>query len=264
MARLSIVALVLSACLLLPIGAEAQDDDCDAACQAARKAQDPLAPVTAVITDNSITYDSNGGNRTANYQVQPVYSITFGDAGHMILRGILNYNEIPTGSGDISGFGDSILQAFWVPNDRIGSLRYGFGPQFSIDTADNPALGALGDGFGLGAVAFGFTGDLSYGGVLGHIWGENDVEITTLQPIVFYNTELLGGSYIGYSNTIVYNSGAPSGSRWTIPIGLTVGKTFLQANGGAIDFNLGLYHLADAPVGANETQFKFGLSYFFP
>ena len=34
-------------------------DDCDAACQAARNAQDPLAPVTALFSDNTIGYGPN-------------------------------------------------------------------------------------------------------------------------------------------------------------------------------------------------------------
>lgn len=240
------------------------DDSCDAACQAARKAQDPLAPITAVFTDNTFTYDSSGGNGTANYQVQPVHSVDFGDAGHLILRGVFNYNNQPSPGGDISGFSDTILQAFWVPNAKIGPMSFGFGPQVSIDTAENPTLGGLGNGLGLAAVAFGFAGDLSYGGILGHIRGENKVDVTTLQPIVFYNTSFLGGSYFGYNNSILYNWGAPSGSRWTVPLGLTVGKTWAQPNGGAIDFNVGAYYLAEAPAGANRTQFKFGLSYIFP
>ena len=240
------------------------DDNCDAACQAARKAQDPLAPVSAIFTDNTFTYDSNGGNGTANYQIQPVYSIDFGETGHLILRGVFNYNSVPSIGGDISGFSDSILQAFWVPSGKIGNLSYGFGPQVAIDTAEDPALSGLGNGLGLAAVAFGFAGDLSYGGILGHIWGENDVDVTTIQPIVLYNTDFLGGSYFGYNNTIAYNWGAPSGSRWTVPLGLTLGKTWAQPNGGAIDASIGAYYLVEAPAGANETQIKLGLSYIFP
>ena len=261
MKMIKIAAMMLALLLVMPQVALAQDDDCDEECQAARQAQDPLAPVTAILTDNSITF---GNDSVTNYQLQPVYTIDFGDSGHLILRGLLNYNRVPTDSGNLSGFGDSIFQAFWVPNDTIGGLRYGFGPQFSFSTANEPELGGLGDGVGLGAVAFGFSGDLSYGGVVGHIFGENDAEVTTFQPIVFYNTEFLGGSYFGYSNTIVYNHAAPSGSRWTIPIGLNAGKTWVQPNGGAIDFNVGLFYLVERPEGANEYQFKFGLSYFFP
>lgn len=257
---------LITATALLCVSATASwsDDSCDEACQAARKAQDPLAPVSAIFTDNTFTFDRNGGNETANYQIQPVHSIVFDDVGHLILRGVFNYNSVPSAGGDISGFSDSILQAFWVPNAKIGNLSYGFGPQVAIDTASDPALKGLGNGLGLVGVAFGFAGDLSYGGILGHIWGENDVDVTTIQPIVFYNTSFLGGSYFGYNNSIAYNWGAASGSRWTVPVGLTVGKTWAQANGGAIDVSLGAYHLVEAPAGANETQIKFGLSYIFP
>lgn len=261
MKKLHILAALWVGLISSPVWA---DGDCDAACQAARKAQDPLAPVSAIFTDNTFTFDDNGGNGTSNYQIQPVYSVDFGDTGHLILRGVFNYNSVPSGGSDISGFSDSILQAFWVPNAKIGNMSYGFGPQVAIDTAEDPDLRGLGNGLGLAAVAFGFAGNLSYGGILGHIWGENNVDVTTIQPIVLYNTDFLGGSYFGYNNSIVYNWGAASGSRWTIPIGLTAGKTWAQPNGGAIDFSLGLYYLAEAPAGANQTQFKFGLSYIFP
>ena len=43
---------------------------------------------------------------------------------------------------------------------------------------------------GLAGVAFGSAGPLSYGGILGHHWGEDGFSLSTIQPIVFYNTEL--------------------------------------------------------------------------
>lgn len=49
-------------------------DDCDDACQAARKAQDPLAAVTAIMTDNTIGYGPNDEDTTYNYQIQPVHT----------------------------------------------------------------------------------------------------------------------------------------------------------------------------------------------
>ncbi|TCL09511.1 hypothetical protein BXY66_1560 [Shimia isoporae] len=259
-----LMATCLSVAASVVSFAVAAEEACDAACLAARKAQDPLAPVTAVFTDNTFTFDNSGGNQTANYQIQPVYSIDFGETGHLILRGVINYNSVPSTPSDITGFSDTILQAFWVPNTKLGPLSIGFGPQVSVQTRENPALAGLGDGLGLAAVAFGFAGDLSYGGIIGHIRGENDVNVTTIQPIVFYNTEFLGGSYFGYNNTIAYNDAAPSGSQWTVPIGLTAGKTWAQPNGGAIDFNIGYYYLVEAAAGANKQQFKFGLSYIFP
>ncbi|WP_299425904.1 hypothetical protein [uncultured Shimia sp.] len=86
--------------------------------------------------------------------------------------------------------------------------------------------------------------------------------MTTIQPIAFYNLEnFLGGSYIGYSNTLSYDW---QSKDWTIPLGATFGKTFVLANGHALDVNMGAYTLLDAPAGGNDWQLKFGVSWFLP
>ena len=49
------------------LAAQAQDDPgCDASCQAARKAANPLADVHALITDNTIAYNTGTDHRKAN------------------------------------------------------------------------------------------------------------------------------------------------------------------------------------------------------
>ena len=117
----------------------------------------------------------------------------------------------------------------------------------------------------MAGVFFGFAGELSYGSILSHHWGENAFSITTLQPIVFYNIAALPGSYVGYNNSITYNWNADSGDRWQVPLGLTVGKTMaIGKEGHALDLNLGVYGLAERPKGGADWQLKFGISLFFP
>lgn len=254
------VGALIGATLTLAQPGAAQED-CDAACQAARKAQDPLAPVTALLTDNTISYGPNSNSTSYNYQLQPVYTFE-GDQANVILRGLIPYIGVPDGAGGTDyGFSDTILQVFYVPEVEPGAFKLGYGAQISFDTAET-GFGGPGNGAGIALVGFGFAGDLSYGGVLGHLWGENSFSVTTIQPIAFYNLEtFLGGSYIGYSNTLSYNWDTED---WTIPIGATFGKTFLVGNGHAIDFNVGAYHLADAPGPSDDWQFKFGVSWFLP
>lgn len=241
-------------------------DDCDAACQAARNAQDPLAPVTAIFTDNTIGYGPNDENEIHNYQLQGAHTLEF-EPGNLILRGILPYLGRPNDPDAAKewGIGDTILQAFWVPHVEPGSFKIGFGPQVSVKTRDTK-FGGPGNGAGFALVGFGFAGDLSYGGILGHLWAEDDFSVTTIQPIVFYNMEnFLGGSYVGYNNSLAYNWNADKGDEaWTVPVGLTLGKTWPLGNGGAFDASIGGYALAVAPDGANESQFKFSFNYFFP
>lgn len=242
-------------------GPAASQDDCDAACQAARKAQDPLAPITALLTDNTIGYGPSSDDTTYNYQLQPVYTFE-GDEANVILRGLVSYVGVPNGVGGTRyGFSDTVIQAFYVPEVEPGAFKLGYGLQASLDTAER-GLGGPGYGGGAALVGFGFSGDLAYGGVLGHLWGEDSFLVTTIQPIVFYNLDdFLGGSYVGYSNTISYDW---EGEDWTVPLGATFGKTFVVAGGHAIDVNVGAFSLVDRPSGGNDWQFKFGLSWILP
>ena len=117
----------------------------------------------------------------------------------------------------------------------------------------------------MAGVFFGFAGELSYGALLGHHWGEDDFSVTTIQPIVFYNLAALSGVYVGYNNSITYNWNADSGDRWQIPLGLTAGKTMaIGKEGHALDLSLGAYGLAERPKGGADWQLKFGISLFFP
>lgn len=258
--RFMLGGLALAFALAAP--ALAQEEDCDEACQAARKAQDPLAPITALLTDNTIGFGPSSDNTTYNYQLQPVYTIE-GERANVILRGLIPYVGAPDGAGGTDyGWSDALIQAFYVPEVEPGTFKLGYGLQASFDTSEDGFEGP-GNGLGVALVGFQFVGDLAYGGVVGHLWGEDDFSVTTLQPILFYNLDdFLGGSYIGYSNTWSYNWDTDD---WTIPVGATFGKTFLVGDSGhAVDFNMGVYPLIQTPDGGNDWQLKFAVSWFLP
>lgn len=250
-------------------------EECDEACQRLRETQDPLANVSAVMTDNTIAIGTADDKTSYGFQVQPVHSFEIDQDLNYIARGIIPIigvqegaglpplgTEPAGGSGLTWGLGDVIIQNFFVPQTD-GAIKFGIGPQVSLRTRTDSAVGGPGWGIGVSAVAFGFAGDLSYGAILGQHWGESDFSLTMLQPIVFYNTGFLGGSYIGYNNSITYDWSASSGNRWQVPVGVTVGKTFLFDSGEALDLNIGTYWLAEKPTGGADSQIKFGISWFF-
>lgn len=252
-------------------------EDCDEACQAARKAQNPLADVRAILTDNTIAFGTADEQTSYGFQIQPVYSIPTDMGFNFIARGIVPITGVHQGAsfpklgpdkiggnGYSWGLSDIMLQGFFVPQLENSPIKFGFGPQVSLRTRTDEAVGGPGWGGGLAAVAFGFAGDVSYGGIVGHHWGEDNFNLSTIQPIVMYNTDFLGGSYVGYNNSITYNWTANAGDRWQVPVGLTVGKTFALEGGYAIDANLGGYALAAHPNGGADAQLKFGVSVFFP
>ncbi len=253
-------------------------EDCDEECQALRNSQNPLANVRAIMTDNTIAYGTSKRDDTSYaFQVQPVQSFETEMGFNFIARGIIPIMAIEEGarfpqtgpdrvggSGNTFGLGDAMAQGFFVPEIEGAKLSFGVGPQISFNTHTDDALSGPGWGGGVAGVVFGFAGNLSYGGVVGHHWGEDGFSLTTIQPIVMYNTEFLGGSYFGYNNSITHDWDADSGNAWQVPVGLTFGKTMLFDSGYALDLSLGGYGLAARPSGGADWQLKFGISVFFP
>lgn len=269
-----IATLVVSAMTAFTASAR---DACDEACQAARKAQDPLADVRAIMTDNTVSFGTADEQTGYGFQIQPVYSIGTDLGFNFIARGIVPVTGVHNGAafpklgpnpiggnGYTWGLSDMMLQGFFVPELDNSPIKFGVGPQVSLRSRTDDVIGGPGWGAGVAGVAFGFAGDLSYGALVGHHWGQDNFNLTTVQPIAMYNTGFLGGSYFGYNNSITYNWTAKAGDRWQVPVGLTVGKTFLLDGGYAIDANLGGYALAAHPRGGADAQLKFGLSIFFP
>ncbi|QKX18057.1 hypothetical protein [Microbulbifer sp. YPW1] len=269
----------LLSCLITPgllmLAASAAQANADA--EALRKAQDPLADVKALMTDNTIAYGTANDQKSYGISLQPVYSIETERSFNFVLRGILPYIGAPKGAGlpilgpdPVGGTGrtwglsDSVVQGFFVPKTE-SEIKFGFGPQISLRTRSDDVLAGPGWGGGVAGIVFGSAGKIAYGGILGHHWGQDDFNLTTIRPILIYNADAFGGSYIGYINSVNYDWSAPnSSSAWQTPLGLTVGKTFILKSGHMIDFNLGGYKVVDAPTGGADKQLKIGFSFYWP
>ncbi len=244
----------------------------------ARKAQDPLADTKAIMTDNTIGFGTADHETAYGFQVQPVYSIPTGDRPYnLILRSVIPIVGAPVGAalprlGDAPiqdrgtewGLSDTFLQAFWSPKTDDG-IKWGIGPQVSLRTRTSDRVGGPGWGGGISGVFFGAVGEFSYGALINHHWGEENYNVTSFQPMIYYNLKAIPGAYVGYSNTTTYSWKAESGDRWQVPLGLVVGRTFpIGGNGHALDLNLGAYKLVAKPEGGADWQLKFGLSWFLP
>ncbi len=267
--------LVLAIAMAVWGGAAHAQEACDSACLA-RKAQDPLGNVRAIMIDNTIAFGTADDETSYGFMVQPVYAIPTDHGVNVIARAVVPIVGVPggaglpklgpepvPGSGTEWGLSDIMLQSFITPRTDA-DVKWGVGPQVSLRTRTSDQVGGAGWGAGFGAVVFGGVGSLAYGALTSHHWGQDDYSLTTLQPIAFYNLDVFGGSYVGYSNAVTYNWNADSGDRWQVPLGLTVGKTFDVGGGYALDMSLGGYWLAVKPEGGAESQFKFGGSLFFP
>ena len=95
----------------------------------ARKAQDPLGDVKAIMTDNTIGFKGGPEEDTSyGFQIQPVYSLDTSGDWNMLLRGIVPVIGVEPGvvippigpeprppQGSNWGIGDSIMQMFFSP-----------------------------------------------------------------------------------------------------------------------------------------------------
>jgi hypothetical protein len=258
--------------------AAAAGGQADAAAEMARKLQDPLANISALMTENVILLNTNGGT-SFNFQLQPVQAFDFPDQGFsFIARGVIPIlgfepggqapilgNPTEPGGSRVWGLGDSILQTFFAPKSDA-AWKWGIGPQISFPTATDSRLTGPGWGGGVSAVVVGgLTDELSLAVIGGHLWGSQSGYSTTLiQPALFYNPPQLPGLAIGYNAGITYDWSTNSNNALTLPLGAMVGQTLDIGDGFGLDLNIGAYYNAVRPDGAGDWQIKFGISLLFP
>jgi hypothetical protein len=274
--------------LLLAIAPAASADD--AAAAMAAMLQDPLANISAITSDSTASFKAGPDHDDEAYvaSVEPVYSFNFPDRGFSIVaRAQIPYMGIKPGTdlprladdgfpidedkGDKGrewGLGDITTQFFYAPMDQEG-WKFGGGPVISWRTRSDNDLKGAGGGAGPAFVAVGEIGSLGVAAVFTHLQGfDGDFSNTALQPMAFYNLESISGAYVGYNNSVSYDHKNKSGegNSWTIPLGLTAGRTLDMGGGHGLDIGLGAYGLPGfgRPEGGAKYQVKLALGWIFP
>ena len=251
----------------------------DGAAEMARKLQNPLGNIKAVMTDNVIGFDTgNDGGTSYGFQLQPIYAIDMPDQGFTFLPravipivGLEPGTSVPiigdptTNKSKKSGIGDSMLQLFFAPHVE-SEWKWGVGPMFSLATRSNDAFRGADWGAGAAAVIVGnITPDLSFAGIVGNMWGDNgNFSTLTLQPMFYYNIPSMPGAYVAYNAVISADWKASSDNRWTVPLGVTFGKTLDMGDGNGLDLGIGPYYNVVRPDGAAGWQVRFAASWLFP
>lgn len=251
----------------------------DEAAEMARKLQDPLANIKALMTDNDVSFDSGEDDDEVSYgfQFQPVYAIPFENLGfNLVNRAVIPILGMAEGgqrpilgdepnSGDTHtwGLSDSLLQFFFSPRTD-SPWKWGLGPMVSLKTRTNSDLAGPGWGGGPIAVLVGDIGEhISTAFIAGHLWGDNDgFSISMLQPMIFYN--LPDAWNIHYNNMITYSWDSESDDAWTVPLGLGVAKMISLKGGHGIEFSAGPYYNVVRPDGAADWTIKWGISWLLP
>ena len=245
----------------------------------ARAAQDPLASISAFVSDNTINFGTGENDDTAYvFQLQGVYSINTSIGINIIPRLILPIVGAPKGSqlpildpsgggsGTTWGLGDSMAQIFIAPSGGSGNWKWGIGPQFSFATHTKDDLKGPDWGAGAGGVLIGNLGNFSLGGLLSNHWSfDGDFNTLTIQPLVFYNFASAPGVSLSYNPVITSDWKLDTSDRWTVPLGLGIGKTFALGNKGhAVDVSVGGYGVPIRPDGGPKAQLKIALFFIFP
>lgn len=265
--------------MLIAFGSCVSISQADDAAEMARKMQDPLANIKALMTDNDISWNtgSNEDETSYGFQLQPVYAVSFDDLGfNLVNRAVIPFLGIPGGgqkpilgepipaSNDHTwGLSDSVLQFFFSPKTD-SAWKWGAGPMVSLKTRTDEKLAGPGWGGGFVAVLVGnITENISSAFIASQLWGEDGFSTTGLQPMIFYN--LPNGWNIHYNNMITYDWNAEDSSNaWTVPIGIAVGKMFAIKNGHGIDLFAGPYYNVERPEGAAEWTIKWGINWLIP
>jgi hypothetical protein len=227
------------------------------------------------------TYLGTGPNhdKTANVlNIQPVLPFTIGGwniisrtiAPLIYLPGLTNrlpQRRISSGLGNSTfGLGD-INQTFYFSPAAAQQLIWGVGPSFNLPTATSKVLGSGKFSMGPAAVALAMPKPWVIGVLARQLWSvagpgdRSDVSQLLLQPFVNYN--LGGGWYLVSSPMITADWNAPSGNRWTVPVGGGFGKIF-KVGDQPMNAQLQAFDYVSKPSGGPQWAVRFQLQFLFP
>jgi hypothetical protein len=263
------VALVSSCALAAGAGEVSEDSSAipsSSSQDLAKEKHNPFADQITVPFQLSSGLDVGPGNgTTGGVNIQPAIPISLGQNWEVITRP--SFSILASEQPDRKlGFGDIELQAFLSPGS-IDKWVWGFGPDLQLPTATDNSLGtgkwSVGPAVGLVYV----NGPWVNGILANHVWsfaGESDradVSQSTFEPVISYNFE--NGWYIDFDSTITADWNASADKRWTVPVGLDVGKAF-EIGKQSFSWQFGTYYNLERAEGVGRWLVRFQVSLIFP
>lgn len=264
MARLLAVSTAVLALVAVSAAQPASEEDL------AKETQNPVSDLISVPFESNFNFGV-GPNDDLQYilYVQPVVPFRLSKDWNLITRTIIpliDQPELGPGVGDVFGLGDIQLSQFLSPA-KSGALIWGIGPIFQFPTATDDALGSDKWSAGPTAAALTIRGPWVAGALVNHLWsfaGDDDradVNQTLIQPIVNYN--LPGGWFLTSVPYITANWETDGDDRWTVPIGIGVGKVH-RFGTQPVSLQLTPYYNVVRPDDAAEWTLQFRINLLFP
>jgi hypothetical protein len=277
--KILLVLLVLSLSAGIALGQES-DKESSGKAQGSddlrAKVQNPISSLISLPFKFSFDYGAPNGEASF-LNIQPVIPVTVGD-WNLVNRAIIPLIDISgpvTGTPEIpnpipgngaSGLGDINYSLYFSPV-KYDKWIWGIGPSITFPTATDDQLGSDKWSAGPTAVALSQVKWGTLGMLVRHLWsfaGESnraDVNQSLIEPFLNYN--LPQGWYLITDLIITANWEAPSGQRWTVPLGGGAGKLFKIGNQ-TMNARVEAYYNIEKPDGAPDWQWGFTIQFLFP
>lgn len=245
----------------------------------AAAAQNPVADMISVPFQNNSYFGIGPNRQTANVlNIQPVIPFTVGN-WNIITRTILPIVYLPAPidggipglpqnipSGSTNGLGDINFTAFLSPASPR-KLIWGIGPSLGLNTATSDFTGTGKWTAGPSLVLLMQPKPWTVGLLVRNLWSfagqSNRESVNSFMTQFFVNYNLPGGWYLTSSPVITANWQAPSGERWTVPLGGGIGKILRI---GRLPVNLQVQGFGNvvAPENAPDWSLRFQAQLLFP
>jgi len=233
----------------------------------AAQANNPLANMTAFNLQSYYIGELTDSDYDANqFWLRYAKPFSVGNSS-WLLRASLPFNSFPTppdGSTE-SGLGDFNAFAAYLIDTGNPAISLGIGPQLTVPTATDDALGSEQWSAGLAHVLFNASSNkFQYGYLV--TWQHSfagdddreDVNVGALQPFAMY--QLGGGLYLRSAPIWVYNF---ENDNFSVPVGLGIGKVIRQGKTVYNFFVEPQFSVADRGPGQPEWQIYFALNMQF-
>jgi hypothetical protein len=260
-------------------GTEVATDDTPAAAVNAdelrKESQNPVASLISVPIQNNNNGGINPGNRTQDVlNLQPVIPLKVNDNWNLIIRWItpIIYQPLPAPAPfpqiGVSGLGD-MQPTFLLSPRKPHKLIWGAGPIIQMPTATSRYLGQGKLALGPNIVALAMPGHFVLGVLVNNIWSvagggsRRDINQMLLQYFVNYNMKK--GWFLTTQPILTanWNTPAPSGSVWTVPLGGGVGR-IMKLGFQPVSINVQAYGNAVHVPGASSWTVRAQFSLLFP
>jgi hypothetical protein len=225
----------------------------DSASALAEKLQNPVADLYSIPFQNNINFNVGPNKGTQdNLNIQPVIPIHLNEDWNLITRTILplvwNPSLQPAQSVPF-GLAPTTFSAFLSPKNPTNGWVWGVGPIVQLPTITSKTLGSNVWGAGPAVVVLRTDHPWVYGVLVNNVFsfggttgrGRTSYNLMTINPFVNYNFG--EGWFIG-SDSIMTADWDTGGAKWTLPVGVQVGR--LIKVGGKLPVNLlvGAYYNA--------------------